>query len=148
MGPGWLAAIQRTFRGYPGVSAVGGKVLPLWPAPPPDWLTRTHWGPLALVDFGDQPVRVDSQNQLCLVGANLAVLRSALERVGGFSAHVQQVKGTVGSCEDHEFLLRLFGAGAFGIYDPRIVIQAAVQPERLDARTTAGGIAVRAITTR
>lgn len=132
VGPGWVAAIARTFRDYPGVSAVGGKVLPLWPAPPPPWLTRAGWGPLALVDHGDDPVRVDASNPLCLVGANLAVSRRAFELVGGFSTVVQRVTDTVGSMEDDEFLQRLFRAGCFGVYDPRIVIHAAVQRERLD----------------
>ena len=68
VGPDWLAAIMRTVRAYPGVSVVGGKVLPIWPAPPPPWLTPEHWGPLALVDYGEQPVRVDADNPLCLVG--------------------------------------------------------------------------------
>ena len=132
VGPDWLATIMRTVRAYPGVSVVGGKVLPIWPAPPPPWLTPEHWGPLALVDYGEQPVRVDAGNPLCLVGANLAIVRSAFDRVGGFAADVQRVRDSVGSSEDHEFLLRLFGVGGFGIYDPAIVIHADVQPDRLE----------------
>ena len=69
VGPGWLAAIARAFCQYPGASAVGGKVLPLWPAPPPPWLTRAQWAPLALVDYGEHPVRVDAHNSLCLIGS-------------------------------------------------------------------------------
>jgi glycosyltransferase involved in cell wall biosynthesis len=132
VGPDWLATIMRTVRAHPGVSVVGGRVLPIWPAPPPSWLTPRHWGPLALVDYGEQPVRVDADNPLCLVGANLAIVRTAFDLVGGFSADVQRVRDSVGSSEDHEFLLRLFGAGGFGIYDPGIVIHAAVQPDRLE----------------
>jgi glycosyltransferase involved in cell wall biosynthesis len=132
VGPGWVAAISRAFARYPGVSAVGGKVLPLWPATPPAWLTAAHWGPLALVDYGARPVRVDAANPLCLVGANLSVVRSAFESIGVFSADVQRVRDNVGSSEDHEFLLRLYGAGHFGIYDPGIVIHAAVQRDRLE----------------
>ena len=52
--------------------------------------------------------------------------------MGGFSTVVQRVTDTVGSMEDDEFLQRLFRAGCFGVYNPRIVIHAAVQPERLD----------------
>jgi glucosyl-dolichyl phosphate glucuronosyltransferase len=132
VGPDWLSTIMRTMREYPGVSVVGGKVLPVWPAPPPPWLTAEHWAPLALVDYGEQPVRVDAGNPLCLVGANLAIVRSAFDLVGTFAANVQRVRDTVGSSEDHEFLLRLFGAGGFGIYDPAIVIHANVQPDRLE----------------
>jgi glycosyltransferase involved in cell wall biosynthesis len=132
VGPDWLSTIVRTVRAHPGVSVVGGRVLPVWPAPPPPWLTAEHWGPLALVDYGEHPVRVDAGNPLCLVGANLAIVRSAFDLVGGFAADVQRVRDSVGSSEDHEFLLRLFGAGGFGIYDPGIVIHADVQPDRLE----------------
>jgi glucosyl-dolichyl phosphate glucuronosyltransferase len=132
VGPDWLSTIMRTVLANPGVSVVGGKVLPVWPAPPPRWLTADHWGPLALVDYGEHPVRVDAGNPLCLVGANLAIVRRAFDLVGGFAADVQRVRDSVGSSEDHEFLLRLFGAGEFGIYDPRIVIHADVQPNRLE----------------
>jgi glucosyl-dolichyl phosphate glucuronosyltransferase len=132
VGRRWVAAIARAFREYPDAAAIGGKVLPLWPSRPPAWLTPSHWGPLALVDYGDRPLRVDANNQLCLVGANLAITQRAFGRLGAFSLEVQRGPDTIGSCEDHEFLLRLFRTDGFAIYDPRIVIHAAVQPERLD----------------
>jgi glucosyl-dolichyl phosphate glucuronosyltransferase len=132
VGSDWLATIARTLQAYPDASVIGGRVLPAWPAPPPAWLTHEHWGPLALVDYGDRSIRVDSDNPLCLVGANLAVRRSLFDAVGVFAPDVQRVKDSVGSSEDHEFLLRVFRAGHFGVYDPGIVIHAAVQPDRLE----------------
>ena len=117
VGRAWLAEIARAFREHPGATVVGGRVLPVWPAPPPPWLTAAHWGPLALVDYGEHPIRVDATRQLCLVGANLAVAASAFERVGTFAPAVQRVRDIVGSSEDHEFLQRLFRAGGFGVYD-------------------------------
>jgi glucosyl-dolichyl phosphate glucuronosyltransferase len=132
VGRGWLAAIARAFREHPAASVVGGKVLPVWPAPPPPWLTPAHWGPLALVDYGEQCIRVDGDRQICLVGANLAVAARAFELVGTFAPAVQRVRDIVGSSEDHEFQQRVFHAGGFGVYDPRIVIHAAVQDDRLE----------------
>jgi hypothetical protein len=84
------------------------------------------------VDHGDRPVRVDADNPLCLVGANLAVARNVFDVIGGFAPEVQRVQDSVGSSEDDEFLLRLFRAGYFGVYDPQIVIHAAVQRDRLE----------------
>ena len=132
VGRGWLAAIARAFREHPGASVIGGKVLPVWPAPPPPWLTPAHWGPLALVDYGEHAIRVDANRQICLVGANLAVAARAFELVGTFAPAVQRVRDIVGSSEDHEFLQRLIRVGGFGVYDPRIVIHAAVQEDRLE----------------
>jgi glycosyltransferase involved in cell wall biosynthesis len=132
--PDWAAAIVRAFREYPDADTVGGRVLPLWPAIPPAWLTRDHWAPLALADYSPVPVEVTAAQPICLVGANLSVRRRVFDVIGGFSTSLQRVKDGIGSLEDHEFLLRLLHAGGKGIYDPRIVIHAAIQPNRLDRR--------------
>lgn len=132
VGPGWVNAILRACREYPDADVVGGKVLPDWPAAPPGWLTSAHWAPLALVDYGPEAFRVSDARPLCLVGANLTVRRRAFDAVGTFAPDLQRVKDGVGSCEDHEFLLRLYRVGRTGVYDPRITIHAAVQPDRLE----------------
>jgi hypothetical protein len=110
---------------------VGGPVLPVWPIAPPVWLTRDHWAPLALVDYGKTPVSVTSENPICLVGANLSFRRSVFDTVGLFASDFQRVKDAIGSVEDHEFLLRFLRIGLAGIYDPRIVLHAEIQPNRL-----------------
>lgn len=130
--PDWVAAIVRAFGEHPEADVVGGRVLPLWPAVPPEWLTRDHWAPLALVDYGDTLVAVTTENPICLVGANLAVRRSVFHVVGVFATDLQRVKDGIGSLEDHEFLLRLLRIGRKGVYDPRIMVRAEIQPNRLE----------------
>jgi glycosyltransferase involved in cell wall biosynthesis len=130
--PDWVAGIVRAFREFPDADFVGGPVLPDWPSPPPAWLTRAHWAPLALVNYADQPVRVSAEHPLCLIGANFSFRREVFERVGLFGTDFQRVKDTIGSLEDHEFLLRLFRLGRYGVYDPRLRIHAEVQPGRLE----------------
>jgi glycosyltransferase involved in cell wall biosynthesis len=129
--PGWVRAIARTFEEHPDADFAGGKVLPRWPCDPPAWLTREHWAPLALVDYGDAPLWVTSDRSICLVGANLSVRRAAFEAVGIFTPALQRVKGGTGSLEDHEFQLRLIRQGRCGIYDPRILVHAEVELHRL-----------------
>jgi glucosyl-dolichyl phosphate glucuronosyltransferase len=127
----WLAAILRAFDENPEVVFVGGKVLPAWTADPPPWLTPVHWAPLALADYGSRSCRVDSNNPICLVGANLAFRIGTFELAGKFSPELQRVRDGVGSMEDHEMLLRLLRNGTSGLYDPRIVVTAEVQSDRL-----------------
>jgi glycosyltransferase involved in cell wall biosynthesis len=129
--PDWVAAIVRAFREHPEADMVGGRVLPVWPAAPPVWLTRDHWAPLALADYAEAPVAVTAEHPICLMGANLAVRRSMFDTLGGFATNFQRVKDGIGSLEDHEFLLRLLRFGGNGIYDPRIVVHAEIQPNRL-----------------
>ena len=131
--PEWAAATVRAFEQYPEADVVGGRVLPLWPVDPPAWLTREHWSPLALVDYGDVPVAIDAERPLCLVSANLSFRRQVFDVVGGFAPDLGLVKaGTLGSVEDHEFLLRVLRAGRTVFYDPRVIVHADIQPNRLE----------------
>ena len=127
----WVSRIKAGFGAEPIADFLGGKVLPDWGCTPPEWLTREHWAPLALVDYGDQPFYVDSGRPVSLIGANCAFRKRAFEQVGVFHADVQRVKDGVGSLEDHELLLRLWQAGRKGIYLPDLTVTAEVQPERL-----------------
>jgi glycosyltransferase involved in cell wall biosynthesis len=129
----WLAAIVRAFGEHPEADVVGGRVLPLWPAGPPVWLTRNHWAPLALVDYGEVSFAINAEYPVCLVSANLAFRRPVLDVVGGFAPDFQLVKdGILGSVEDHELLLRVLRTGRTVIYDPRITVHAEIQSKRLE----------------
>ena len=128
----WVASIVRAFHEYRDADVVGGRVLPLWPSPPPAWLTHEHWAPLALMDPGDSAIEVTSDRSICLVGANVAFRHEVFERIGFFATDFQRVKDGIGSLEDHEFLLRLLRTGRKGVYDPRIVVHAEIQPDRLE----------------
>lgn len=130
----WVSRIKAGFAAEPDADFLGGKVLPDWGSTPPAWLTRTHWAPLALVDYGDGPFYVDASRPVSLIGANCAFRKRAFERVGGFRADFQRVKNGVGSLEDHELLLRLWQAGRRGIYLPDVIVTAEVQAERLQKK--------------
>jgi glycosyltransferase involved in cell wall biosynthesis len=130
--PDWVATIVRTLETRTDVDGVGGRVLPAWEGPPPAWLTRAHWAPLALQDHGDQKRVFDHDTPIGLVGANLAFRRSVFERTGVFSTDVQRVRDGIGSTEDHELLSRLYQAGGRMLYLPRLLVLARVQPDRCE----------------
>ena len=88
----WASVILTVFAQHPEVSCVGGKVLPSWSGPWPSWLTREHWSPLALVDYGESPVYVNAARRLCLIGANVAYRRNVFDRIGMFSTQVQTLR--------------------------------------------------------
>jgi glycosyltransferase involved in cell wall biosynthesis len=126
----WLSTIDRALADHPDVACVGGRVLPNWAEPRPPWLTREHWGPLALVDYGDAPVYVTARRRLCLLTANVAYRRRVFDEIGMFSPRVQTMKRVVAT-EDHELLLRLWRAGGQGLYWPGLVATSDVAPERM-----------------
>ncbi len=132
--PDWLIALGGALDAHPDADYAGGKVLPMWPSPPPAWLTDWFWSPLALVDYGPTGRYISAEERddfITLVGANLAVRREAFDHVGGFDPRYQHEPGSVSGCEDHEFELRLVNAGRRGWYEPSAVIRAEVQPKRL-----------------
>ena len=134
VGPTWIQAIARAFAEHPDVDMVGGRVEPEWEAEPPAWLPEAGFAPLALADYGVQPFQVRPEDPVCLIGANVAVRRHAVERVRGFSPRLQRVADGIGSTEDHDFQARLLEVGAAARYDPRLAVRAVVPRERLSKR--------------
>jgi len=129
--PDWVSSFKRAFDSHPEVAWVGGKVLPQWPAVLPRWMSREHWAPLAILDFGDQPFHVTASQPRCLVGANLALRKEVLNEMKGFEPSLQRVKDSIGSMEDHELLMRLMKADRQGLYAPDVVVTADIPANRL-----------------
>jgi glucosyl-dolichyl phosphate glucuronosyltransferase len=122
--PDWVVSASEFVREHKTVQYVGGPVQPIWSAPVPDWLTRRHWSPLAIVDYGDAPFMVPDDRAVCLITANLFVRRTALDRVGWFAPEFRR-------CQDRELMLRLWRARLPGAYNPSLAAEAVVPPERL-----------------
>ena len=129
----WASTILTVLAEHPEAACVGGRVLPRWPGPRPAWLVRENWAPLALVDYGDEPLFVNLKRRLCLITANAAYRREVFDRIGGFALHVQAIGREVAT-EDHELLLRLWHAGGQGLYWPALTATADVEPERMQRR--------------
>jgi glycosyltransferase involved in cell wall biosynthesis len=127
-GEGWLDRVVELFRAR-NIAFAAGKVLPIWEVQPrPEFLTRRAqdiWGPLALVDYGDEPFDyvAGAAGQRLPVGANLAFKRDVIVRAGGWRDDLGKVNNTLISGEDHEIFLRLMRLGDFrGVYDPALVV--------------------------
>jgi glycosyltransferase involved in cell wall biosynthesis len=131
VGKQWVARVAEANARWPAAACIGGPVLPEWPGPAPAWLTPRQWAPLGIQDYGAAPFRVDAGRPVCLIGANLALRRSALEAIGGFNPAVQRVGASGGSTEDHELHVRLWRAGFHGMYAPDVGVAAVVLPARL-----------------
>ena len=136
----WLRRIVNRFRERE-VSFVFGKVLPRWAmAPPAELLTpeaQVIWGPLALVDYGDEPLEYTpaQTSQRLPVGANLAFSRQALLTLGGWRTDLGKVNNSLIAGEDHEMFCRLRRFDLYaGFYDPDITVRHYVPPYRLQRR--------------
>ncbi|MGG6239889.1 class I SAM-dependent methyltransferase [Nodosilinea sp. AN01ver1] len=79
--PGWLEAICAPFSD-PQVGAVGGKTIPQWDAPPPDWLKQVPDDYFSLLDLGN--VSREMQWPETPYGCNMAFRRELVLTLGGF----------------------------------------------------------------
>ena len=128
--PHWLKAIQQVFQRHSErLAAVGGKIEPLWESPPPEWLAPELWPYLSVLDLS--PEELIMEKPQCFVGANMAIRKSALERVGGFRPNLdRQGKNLLSNGEVH--LKRLLDeAGYYSVYDPQVLVQHSVPRERM-----------------
>lgn len=137
----WLARIVAAFREREGLTFTFGKVVPRWGClPPPELLTRRAqdiWGPLAIVDYGDDHVEYEEQcaGQRLPIGANLAFATAALRSIGGWRTDLGKVNNTLISGEDHEIFVRLRRHDLYrGCYDPLNTVRHYVPPSRLTRR--------------
>jgi glycosyltransferase involved in cell wall biosynthesis len=129
--PGWLAAYAQAFS-ETGADYAAGRILPLWEAPPPRWLTHSLHGVLAVQDGGTRRLALTGiHDQVMPIGANMAIRRHVLDSVGGWNPRLGKLKNTLRTGEDHEFALRLVAAGFAGVYEPGASVRHRVSADRL-----------------
>jgi GT2 family glycosyltransferase len=129
--PRWLAAYTQSFS-ETGADYVAGRILPLWEATPPRWLAPIHHGVLAVSDGGPRRLVLEGvQDEVMPIGANMAVRRHVIDRVGGWNPDLGKLKDTLRTGEDHEFALKLTAAGFAGVYEPEACALHRVPAERL-----------------
>lgn len=130
--PGWLAAYADAFDMHADMAAAGGRVLPRWGAPPPDWLCNA-------ISADPRMFPAFSLLDLCNVfalsrdgiffGVNMAVRREALFAMGGFNPEIFGERWL----GDGETGLnrKLWASGALVGYVPQALVYHHVGPRRM-----------------
>ena len=129
--PKWLAAYAQAFS-ETGADYAAGRILPLWEKTPPRWLTPDQHGVVAASDGGPRRLFLQGvQDWVMPIGANMAVRRHVLDRVGGWNPDLGKLKDSLRTGEDHEFALKMLAAGFAGVYEPEACARHRVPAERL-----------------
>jgi glucosyl-dolichyl phosphate glucuronosyltransferase len=116
---------------------VGGKVLPLWGAPRPQWIPDhggRQWAVIALLDYGPDPIPFFTQAHRVPLGVNMAFRREAFDRAGLWSNGVGRKKGTLLGQEVREWMYRARAAGLRGSYAPSMTVRHVIPGDRLNKR--------------
>jgi GT2 family glycosyltransferase len=103
--PGWLDALAGGAARHPEAEAFGGPIRARFEGRPPRACGREE-PPITTLDLGDRDREVDF-----VWGANFAVRRSAVERLGPFDESIVQPHG-----DEEEWLERLRSAGGRVVY--------------------------------
>jgi glucosyl-dolichyl phosphate glucuronosyltransferase len=134
--PGWLDAACAELDADPELDYTGGPVRPIWGGPPPAWLDQHRgdlWGTLAILDYGDRRFIFEERQRIPL-GANMAVRRGLIERIGGFDAGLGRRGRSLLGQEQAEFFARGRSFGPRGVYVPAMELHHHVPRERLTKR--------------
>jgi glycosyltransferase involved in cell wall biosynthesis len=131
--PTWLDAACEALEEQEDLDYTGGPVRPLWGGAPPPWLDRTRgdlWGTLAILDYGATPFVFEERRKVPL-GANMAVRRSLIERIGGFHPELGRRGRSLLGQEQAEFFARAHSSGVRGRYVPAMEVHHHVPASRL-----------------
>jgi glycosyltransferase involved in cell wall biosynthesis len=135
--PGWLSALAAACRRFPDAGYFGGRIRPLWLTPRPRGFlddSMAHIGGLLMwYDLGED-VRPYVGGELLPYGANMALRRRLLERVGAFRADLGPIGAVPGRGDDDEYLGRAREAGFGGVYVGDALCRHVVDPARLTVR--------------
>jgi glycosyltransferase involved in cell wall biosynthesis len=130
--PDWIEQILRVVtERQPAM--IGGRILPHWEAPLPEWWPLGLRGTLSIIEFegqgeyraGDLPAALEPY------GANMVVHLPALRAIGGFGHNSGRVGKALLSDEEVQLAWRLQAAGYSARYDSRIVVHHQIQAARL-----------------
>lgn len=130
---GWVDASCRAMLDDPSIDYTGGPVRPIWEQPCPAWLDRQRadlWGTLAILDYGPEPFVFEQRRRVPL-GANMAVRRTLIDRVGGFDPALGRKGDSLLGQEQAEFFCRSRAIGATGVYEPAMALHHHVPAKRL-----------------
>jgi len=126
--PGWASAVLAAFSETP-CAALGGRITLALGADAPRWLTDGSRQYLAELDLG--PQRCWLEGFVTPVGANCAMRRSELDRVGGFREGLDRVGASLISAGETELFRRLRARGGRLLYDPAAAVVHRVPADRL-----------------
>ncbi len=110
---------------------VGGRVLPIWGGPRPEWLPNhggKQWAVIALLDYGPEPIEFGARVPL---GVNMAFRRAAFDAAGLFDPNTGRKAGTLLGQEVREWCIRARAAGVRGFYVPEMSLEHIIPADRL-----------------
>lgn len=132
--PGWSAAMHARLATLPpDIAVLGGRIVPAWEAPLPEWWPQMWRGILTIVEW-DGAGRVGDPGLppgIEPYGANIAYRIDALTRAGGFPEELGRIGSHLLSGEEQFVTLSLAARGLHAFYDGAAIVHHSIQAPRL-----------------
>lgn len=126
--PDWIAVILWAFKMHPGAGVIGGKVLPIWECPKPEWIREHFLHNLAVLDWGDAAFCFTEK--YWLVSANAACRTSAVNKCGGFAEKLGRTGDLIFAHEEYALNKAIVEHGFEMWYIPEMQVRHFIQKER------------------
>lgn len=110
----WLDRCLCAFKVY-DTACIGGQVLPLWEKPCPIWLTKELYHVVALLDLGNETVRL---NKSTVWGNNMAFKASVFEKYGYFDTSIGRKGEKLFAGDETTFIDKLIKGGEYVYHCP------------------------------
>jgi glycosyltransferase involved in cell wall biosynthesis len=114
--PGWLKAIASCFERHPGVSCIGGRVVPHFEVDRPTWIEDEMLWIYGVTRYGEHEREILPPE--IPIGCNMAFRRAVFETIGDFHTALGRKPGILLSGDEDHFLHRLTKAGFRTLYSP------------------------------
>lgn len=131
--PDWIATALRVFDRW-GADVAGGRILPKWETPPPPWLANNAQLRMRLALMAvetaqtlEYPVRGPGR----IWGANMVFRRSVFDQIGLFDVELGPSGTRPVNFEDVDLVERAVRSGRKAVYDPELVVDHRIPPERM-----------------
>lgn len=129
--PEWLIHFRRAADEHDEFDVFGGAILPLWPTPPPDWISRlVPVGPtyaLTAPDLEDGPVHPG-----LVWGPSMAVRRRVFDRGHFFDERFGPQPGQFRMGDETEFTTRVAGLGHRSWFVKDARVQHVIRANQMD----------------
>jgi glycosyltransferase involved in cell wall biosynthesis len=124
----WLLNIQNAFKDN-NVACLGGKILPIWEKPRPEWLEgKCLFDILAIVDLGNEMMKLSKP---IIWGANLSMKSSVFKNYGYFDTSLGHMGGKIYGDEDTEMVRTILNNNETVIYSPNVLVYHCIPGKRL-----------------
>ena len=118
----WLEKILAVFNTVnPSPGLVGGKVVPLWESPRPDWISDNLLGYYTVVDWSDSAIILNDKQWLA--GVNMSFPKHILKSLGGFKTEFGRKGKKLLSSEEILIRKEIEKIGYKIYYNPDIVVK-------------------------